>query len=122
MTPEQILQRRLEQQCEWVSLPVAAGEPPRRVRVRRPYATDLAVFAGGSITAEQVVQCVEAWEGFTEATLLGASIGSEDVVEFSRALWADWVRDNPEAYVAVARGLAEGVARAAERLKALQGN
>lgn len=122
MTPEQILQRRLEQQSEWVSLPVAAGEPARRVRVRRPYATDIAVFAGGNITAEHVVQCVEAWEGFTEATLLGAAIGSEDAVEFHRDLWADWVRDNPAAYVAVANGLAEGVARAAERFKALQGN
>ena len=117
MTPEQILQRRLEQQCEWV--PLAGGI---RVRVRRPYPTDLAVFLGGSITAEQVVKCVEAWEHVTEATLLGAAVGSEDPVEFNRELWADYVRDNPDAYVAVAKALAEGVAKAAERLKGLQGN
>ncbi|MEY2653759.1 MAG: hypothetical protein RLZZ524_787, partial [Pseudomonadota bacterium] len=80
------------------------------------------VFAGGQITAEQVVKCVEAWDGFTEATLLGAAIGSEDEVPFTPELWADFVRDNPDAYVAVARGLAEGVTRAAERLKGLQGN
>lgn len=122
MTPEQILRKRLEQQREWVSLPVEEGAAPLRVSVRRPYATDLTQFAGGAITVEQVVQCVEAWEGFTEATFLGAAIGSDEPVEFDLALWADYVRDNPEAYVAVSRGLVDGVVRAADRLKALRGN
>lgn len=122
MTPEQILRKRLEQQREWVDLPAEPGAPALRVSVRRPYATDLAQFAGRSITVEQVVQCVEAWEGFTEATFLGAAVGGDEPVEFTRELWADYVRDNPEAYIAVSRGLVDGVMRAADRLKALRGN
>ena len=91
MTPEQLLERMAEQRAHWASLPGG-----KRVRFHRPPEVEMPQLVGG-ITVDHLVQYACGWEGFTEATLLGASVGSADAVPFSRDLWAAWVRDNTDA-------------------------
>lgn len=57
------------------------------------------------IEIEHVVKYAVGWEGFTEADLLGAAIGSSDVVEFDRDLWAEVVGDRAEWKVKVANAI-----------------
>jgi hypothetical protein len=80
----------------------SADKPAMGVRVRRPPETEWGRFVGSGhaigAMRDIAVEYVIGWYGFTEADLLGASIGSSDAVEFSRELWevaaadrADWV-------------------------------
>lgn len=43
---------------------------------------------------EHVLKYVTGWKGFTEADLLGASIGSSDPADFSTELWEEFVSDD----------------------------
>lgn len=103
MTPEQLLARMAEQRAHWATLP--GGQ---RVRFHRPPEVELPALARG-VHVEHVIQYACGWEGFTEATLLGASVGSADAVPFHRDLWAAWVRDNTEAIAPVAKAMADAV-------------
>lgn len=92
------------QRLHWVE--VGTG---LRVQFARPAEAEMHRFVAG-VTAEHVCQYVEAWDGFTEATLLGESVGSGDAVEFSRELWAEWVRDRADACGTVAKAIADAMA------------
>lgn len=96
------LQRLREQRLHWCDLPAdAAGAPGLRVRYRRPLEAEMHRFVAG-VTVEHVCDYVVAWDGFTEAVLLGAAVGASDAVPFDRELWAEWVRDRSEVATAVA--------------------
>ena len=88
MSPADLIARLDEQRAVWV--PLAEG---RRVKLQRPLETELGAFAEG-VGVDAVCQRATAWEGFTEATFLGASIGASDALPFDAALWARWVRDD----------------------------
>lgn len=99
------LEERLrEQRRVWV--PLADGR--RRIRFTRPLVTQLHTLANG-ITIDKVVQYVDGWEGFTEADILGAAVGSADPAEFSEALFAAWVADDLDVLSLVSEAIAEAV-------------
>jgi hypothetical protein len=89
------LRRRRE---SWVTL--AEG---KRVKIRRPPETGLREFltiVDGKRTwlvgLEAVQRHVVDWDGFTEADILGASVGSSDTVPFDADLWSELVANNIE--------------------------
>jgi len=93
--------RILKARERWVDL----GEG-RRVKFLRPGETEFHKYLipvegdpdrrTWSIEVEHVQKLVVDWDGFTEATLLGASVGGDIVVEFSPELWATVVVDNAD--------------------------
>lgn len=64
-----------------------------------------------SVGIEQVQQYVIGWEGFTEATILGATVGSSDPLDFDRELWSEWVADKVDVIAAVARAILDAVVK-----------
>jgi hypothetical protein len=79
---------------------VAPGRPALRVKVRRPAEADTLAFARGTF-ADGAARVVVGWEGFSEATLFGAAVGSGDPLPFDADLWAEIVRDRTEWIVKV---------------------
>src|ERR1700754_407093 len=85
----------------WVELEPAAGETPAlEVLVRRPAEEELGPFIAMNkgkpqlrVSNAAAKACVVNWRGFTEATLLGASVGSSEVVDFDKVLWDVVVAD-----------------------------
>lgn len=93
------------QRSSWVDL----GEG-RRVRIVRPKVLEMPDLASG-IRVEHAVRFATGWDGFTEATLLGAAHGSGDtLVPFDRAVWEAYIGDNVEEAKLVVDALAERVA------------
>lgn len=91
------------QRQQWVEL-----EPGKRVRFQRPLETEFYRFRLG-VTVDHICEYVNGWEGYTEADLLGAAIGSSDDVEFDSALWARLARDRSEYIAPVARAIADAI-------------
>lgn len=79
--------------------------PGRRVQFRRPLETEMHRFVGG-VTVDHVCEYVCDWDGFTEGTLLGESVGSSDPLDFAPELWAEYVRDQSEVSSTVAKAIA----------------
>jgi hypothetical protein len=82
--------------------------PGRRVQFRRPLETEMHRFLGG-VLVEHVCEYVCAWEGFTEATLLGDAVGSSDTLPWDAELWAEYVRDHSDVTALVARAIADAL-------------
>lgn len=55
-----------------------------------------------------VQRLVTDWEGYTEADILGASIGSSDPVEFNSELWAEVIADD----ITLTRTVADAILKA----------
>jgi hypothetical protein len=96
----QLIKQLRERRMTWVDLTL----PGKRVRLIRPTEVELSQYfiKDGSVSVgiEEVKRFTIDWQGFTEADLLGAAIGSSDTVQFTPELWAevvsdhvDWVRD-----------------------------
>ena len=89
----QLIKRLREQRMQWVDLDL----PGKRVRLIRPTEIEIGLhfIKGGSVSVgvEEVERFTVDWEGFTEADLLGAAVGSSDPVPFSQALWAEVISD-----------------------------
>lgn len=103
----------------WVDL-----APGKRVKLRRPMEGDLeGMFRGTprrfTVALEDVQKYAVDWQGFTEADLLGQSIGSSDPLPFSAEVWALAVGDNLDWLQEARKGL-EGIlaARIEARLAA----
>ena len=92
-----------EQRAQWVELP--GGQ---RLRFHRPSEVDMPALMRG-VSIEHVIEHACDWDGFTEATLLGAAIGTADPVPFHRDVWAAWVRDHTDAIAPVAKAIADAV-------------
>jgi hypothetical protein len=88
MAQDDLIARLLAQREQWCDL-----APGQRVRVRRPGETDIGRFARGISVADAAGCCVS-WEGFSAATILGPSLGSDKPVPFDAALWVELLRDN----------------------------
>lgn len=78
------------------------------MRFLRPPETEFARFRLG-ITVEHVCEYVDGWDGVSEATLLGASVGASDPLPFTPELWAAAVRDRMDWVPPVARAIAQSI-------------
>ena len=104
-----LIARMDQQRTQWVALPDA-----KRVQFMRPLETDFARFRAG-VSVELICECVCGWEGFSEADLLGAAIGSSDPLPFDAALWTRVARDRIEYMPPIAEALVTSIT---EHLKA----
>ena len=89
----QLIKRLREQRMQWVDLDL----PGKRVRLIRPTEIEIGLhfIKDGSVSVgvAEVERFTVDWEGFTEADLLGAAVGSSDPVPFSQPLWAEVIGD-----------------------------
>lgn len=67
------------------------------------------------VQLEQVCRCVVGWSGFTEATLLGAGVGSSDPLPFDAAVWAEIVTDRVEWFGLVSQAILDSMVEHIER-------
>jgi len=107
---EAIIKRLREARMWWLEL-----EPGKSVRCIRPAEVEVAqhLFEGGKLAVgiESVKRFVVDWQGFTEADLLGAAIGSTDPLPFDAALWAEVAADRKEWVAKVASAILEAAVR-----------
>lgn len=75
-----------------------------------------------SVGLAEVRKYVVGWDGFTEATFLGAAIGSGDPIPFDAELWDDYCTDNVEAVKAVAEAILDTVVKYQEQRDAVAKN
>lgn len=104
-----LIKQMREQRMQWVDLDL----PGKRVRIIRPTEVELAqnfIKAGEiSVGVDEVKRHVVDWDGFTEADLLGASVGAANAVPFSPELWAEVVNDRVAWVRSLARALLDAV-------------
>jgi hypothetical protein len=93
MDTKALIARLLEQRETMVEL----GDG-LRVKVRRPSEAELPDYVLARADATTHLRCVVGWEGFSEATLFGAAVGSSDPLPFSADVWLtaasdrrDWI-------------------------------
>lgn len=86
---QHLIAQLLNQRRSWVAL----GDG-LKVRVLRPAEADMATVLSGSLI-DAACQCVDGWDGFTEATLL-PGVGASAQVEFDPELWRTVVSDRTE--------------------------
>lgn len=98
-----LIARMDAQRTRWAQLPGG-----RRVQFRRPLETEFGKFRHG-VTVDHLAEYACGWEGFTEADLLGAAIGSSDAVPFSPELWGRLVRDRLDYVTPVAQAIVAAV-------------
>lgn len=98
-----LIARMDAQRTRWATLPGG-----RRVQFRRPLETEFGRFRQG-VTVEHLAEYACGWEGFTEADLLGAAIGSSDPVPFSPELWGRLVRDRLDYVAPMAQAIVDAV-------------
>lgn len=110
MSPaEQLIARLRNTRLSWLEV-----APGRKVQVLRP--TEVEMITERSRGALEVATAqVVGWEGFTEATLLGAALASDTPVPFDAQVWAAYVADNADLTAAVAVEVRRLVAEYLER-------
>lgn len=101
--PSALVLKLLAQRESWVEL-----EPGKRVRIRRPAEAQLPRFRAG-LTPELLAGVVVGWEGFSEADLLGAAVGSSDPLPFAPDLWATVAEDRVEYLQKIADALTAAI-------------
>lgn len=100
----ELIARVLAAREAWVDL-----EPGKRVRIRRPSEAELPSFRAG-VTAEKWARCCVGWEGFSEADVLGAALGSgNSMVPFDLDLWVTLALDRLEWVGAVSAAVVESI-------------
>jgi hypothetical protein len=114
-----LVARVLAQRERWVDL----GDG-LRVRIRRPDALARARMVGLDRVAiiEAALSAAVGWEGFTEARVLGASLGSESAVPFDAALWLVMARDHSTWLHSVLNAYLEMIEQHAEQQEAAAKN
>lgn len=85
-----LIAKALELRESWVDL-----EPGKRVRVRRPPEAEMLAFQRGA-NPEQFLRTAVGWDGFTEADILGAAVGSSSEIKFNEELWVVLALDKLE--------------------------
>lgn len=90
----------------WV--PLGPPEQGRKVSFTQPEEADFFDFKGG-VTVDHVCQYVNGWQGFSEATLRGASVGASDELPFDARLWRRYARNHADEASAVAKAIAEAI-------------
>ncbi len=109
MNANNVLQQLQRSREDWIEI-----EPGLRVKVRRPTETDLARFYNG-VTVELLCETLVDWEGFTEAKLLGSSVGSSDPLPFDADLAKEVISDHADWSATAAHGLVDLIAKHVDR-------
>lgn len=112
------------QREQWIDV-----APDKAVRMRRPLEGDMEslfrtvdgrrVFRVG---LADVVRCAVDWRGFTEADLLGAGIGNNDVLPFSAEVCGQALGDNLDWLQAAIEGLSQMIVQRLEQRATARGN
>jgi hypothetical protein len=114
MATMQDKQRALRER--WVEL-----EPGKRVRYHRPRTAEVPEVAkAGDIGV--AVKLVDGWEGFTEADLLGPSIGANEPVPFHPEVWAEYALDRMHVIAKVLEHIVETMKLHDEQQRAVEKN
>lgn len=112
-----LLARMEAQRASWVEL-----GPGRKVRIVRPPELDLVQLVGG-VRVEHAQRYVTGWQGFTEASLLGAAHGSADTeVPFDSEVWGAYIADHLDEARVVVDALADRVRAYLEEREAREKN
>lgn len=110
-----------KQRTEWVDLTDKAKEG-ERISFVRPPELEFRSFTGG-VTLDHLRRYCNGWENVTEATVLGADIGSSDQpVEFDADLCAEILSDRSEWLSKVAVAMIDSINRRFAERKAALGN
>lgn len=80
----------------------------KSLKLRRPAELDLPGLRGG-ITLEKMKEIVVDWKGFTEADLLGPTVGSDSVVAFDTEVMTLALADHSDWFAATASEVMEKV-------------
>lgn len=90
--------------------------PGKRVKIRRPTEAEFPSFLrkteagrGIAVELEHVQRHVVDWEGFTEADLLGPTVGVSDALPFDAAVWSEVVADHIDWMQAAAKALVQSI-------------
>ena len=107
---------------QWVDL-----APGKAVKFRRPMEGDFeGMFRGNpkrfAVLLADVQQYAVDWRGFSEADLLGQTVGSSDPLPFSAEVWALAIGDNLDWLQEARQGLERILADRLEARLALRGN
>lgn len=114
--------RMLASRDSWCELePAKDGKPAKRVSLRRPPQTQIVRMRDGVGEADVFAAAV-AWEGFTEADLLGSAVGAADPAPFSREVWAIYIQDNAEQLVMCSQHLLKQITDHIESVKEARKN
>lgn len=105
MDTKALIRQMLAQRERWVNL-----DETHAVKVRRPAEAEMPAFFK-STGVEAACTHVVDWRGFTEADLLGASVGSSDALTFDADLWRHVVSDRLEWAGIVAEEISEEAQR-----------
>lgn len=89
--PASVLLQRLRAAREYV---VELGDG-RRLRARRPLASQLMEFRAG-LTPERLASLVIGWDGVTEADVLGPALGSQEPAAFSAEVCVEVLGDRAD--------------------------
>lgn len=92
------------------------------VVARRPAEGELHAYLKARSEVDTHLRCVVGWEGFSEATLLGAEVGSSDPLPFSQDVWLQAARDRAEWITAVAAGIGRAIEQHAASREAIAKN
>lgn len=90
--------------------------PGKRLKIRRPTEAEFPAFLrkteagrGIAVELEHVQRHVVDWEGFSEADLLGPTVGVSDALPFDAAVWAEVVADHLEWMQPAAQALVQAI-------------
>ena len=119
---ELLIKQLREQRMFWVELAPAGpsdgagpGEPAKRLRLTRPPEVDVGrlLLQGGrlQVSHDDMLRYSVGWEGFTEADILGPSVGGNTPVPFSADLWALVVADHADWAQSAAQALLASVVK-----------
>lgn len=112
MNQQALIAQILAQRERWLEV-----EPGKRLKLRRPDRWGAQLFRRGG-DVDLVLSQVVGWEGFTEADLLGAHIGSDSVAEFSAELFRTVARDRLDWIEQVTTQLVDMIQQAFEKEEA----
>lgn len=108
----------------WVSV-----APGKDVKIRRPTEAEFPAFVREvdgrrtlSVELAHVQRHVVDWRGFTEADLLGATVGVADALPFDALIWAEVVADHLEWLKPAANALLQAITDHVERDEAAAKN
>lgn len=88
-------ERMLQARESWCTLrPAEDGRPALKVKLRRPAESAMRAMAGVGVSDADVCAAAVDWEGFSEAELLGAAVGSADPIPFDGQAWQVYVLDS----------------------------
>lgn len=95
------------QRESWLEL----DEPPRRALcIRRMPEGRLGVLVlRKKLSLEELCECIVGWRNFTEADLLGSTVGSSDAAAFDPDACRELVSDDVELFVKVNEHLMSGI-------------